>query len=71
MNKTSIQEVFEMKEGHSDEWFLCWLEINKLTILEKEKQQIQEAFGDGQAMNVMGRLKNPEDYYNEKYKPKQ
>lgn len=72
MSKTAMQELFE--KIHSETFGLIeaweWLIDNKEAFIEKEKQQIIDAWKDGLEDGLFGIISTltPEQYYNETYK---
>ena len=81
--KTAMQELIdlfnhELKLGEAtisnDEgYMLKWAIFNAKTLLEKEKEQIQKAFSDGQETPINHPTLphySREEYYDDNYKPK-
>lgn len=62
--KTVAQETQDAFEERDIDGFYIWYHDNKQRLLEKEKQQIIEAYKEG-AYNYNGR--QSEDYYNETF----
>jgi hypothetical protein len=80
--KTAMQELIEifnheLKLGEAtlsnDEgYMLKWAIFNSKTLLEKEKEQIQKAFSDGQETPINHPTLphySREEYYDDNYKP--
>jgi hypothetical protein len=80
--KTAMQELIdlfnhELKLGEAtisnDEgYMLKWAIFNAKTLLEKEKEQIQKAFSDGQETPINHPTLphySREEYYDDNYKP--
>jgi hypothetical protein len=80
--KTALQELIEifnheLKLGEAtlsnDEgYMLKWAIFNSKTLLEKEKDQIQKAFSDGQETPINHPTLphySREEYYDDNYKP--
>ena len=65
--KTAIQELIEIYEYyHSFEEFNEWfMDMGKKAMLEKEKEQIENAYMDGN--HIKDEFYNPKEYYNQTY----
>ena len=65
--KTAMQELIEIYEYyHSFEEFNEWfMDMGKKAMLEKEKEQIENAYMDGN--HIKDEFYNPKEYYNQTY----
>ncbi len=62
--KTAMQEIFEYWDTQNNPLtILNWIASNEKRLLEKEKEQIIDAYKEG----VNSIIYNQEDYYNQTY----
>lgn len=66
MKQTSV-EFLEEKFNNNNAQFINWSEDYFNDAKEIEKQQIIDAFNEGQALNVRGKLIKGEQYYKETF----
>ena len=65
--KTVLQDLIEGFNVTPDETFCEWLREQQNNLLEKEKEQIIEAYCDGFVQGSEGDRIMSEEYYNQNY----
>jgi hypothetical protein len=65
--KTQVQYIYDiLKSGYAPEKVVSWLLIDEELMLEKEKEQIMEAYDAGYSHCLYG-IHLDDEYYNETF----